>query len=214
MPIEHWLSIQQAIQTCRLCEDQGISHLHVPPAEKCKPQCEPLSPVQLYFVSVAPPWGGAYFWDETNRDAVREGLFRAIEESTGKTIINCRQFRGFRFFLTPSVKCPSENDGKDYHPSRLGIRNCSRFLKDELFAAAPERILALGRIPFQSLCDLFSIKAPKKVADFRNHIWWVRLGSREIPMSGTYFPGNNRHRGFPAIVEDISKILKFRPRSA
>ena len=102
---------------------------------------------------------------------------------------------------------------KDYRPSRLAVRNCSKFLKDELLAAEPERILAMGKVPFQSLCDLFSIEAPKRVADFRKHIWWVRLGSREIPMSGTYFPGNNRHQGFDAIVKDIEKILELTPRS-
>lgn len=209
-----WSSIQQEIQKCRLCENAGIPHLRVPNEEKCQPRYDPLFPIRLYFVAVAPPWGGAYFWNETKRDAVREGLFGALQKSIDRTIGDCLQFRELRFFLTPSVKCPSEKDDNDYHPSRLAIKNCSRFLKDELFAAAPERILALGRIPFQSLCDLFSIKAPKKVADFRKHIWWVRLGSSEIPMSGTYFPGNNRHRGFPAIVEDISKLLKFKPRGA
>lgn len=211
--MEIWPSIQQEIQKCRVCEKEGIPHLCVPNEEKCKPKCDPLCPVQLYFVSVAPPWGGAYFWDETNRDAVREGLFRAIEESTGKTIINCLQFRELRFFLTPAVKCPSEKAGKDFHPSRLAVRNCSHFLKDELVAAAPERILALGRIPFHSLCALFRLDAPKRVEDFRKKTLWVRIGGKEIPLGGTYFPGNNRHRGFPSIVDDIDKILSIKPRN-
>lgn len=214
MTTRNWSSIQESIQKCRVCEENRIPHLRVPFEKKCMPKDAPSFPIQLYFVSVAPPWGGAYFWNETKLDPVREGLFSELKEPLKRTIDNCLQFREFHFFLTPAVKCSSEKEGKDYQPLCLTVRNCSRFLKDDVFAAAPERILALGRIPFQNLCNLFNIKAPKKVPDYRKNTWWVRVGSREIPMSGTYFPGNNRHKGFPAIVEDMDKILKLKPRKA
>jgi uracil-DNA glycosylase family 4 len=161
---------------------------------------------------VAPPWGGAYFREETKRDAVREGLFAALHKAIGVEIETCEQFLNNHFFLTPSVKCPSSRSNRDRQPSRLAVKNCAGFLLEELLAAEPERILALGRVPFKSLCGIFKIDACQKVAEFRKHTWRVELGARRVPLSGTYFPGNNRHKGFSAIVQDIAKILEPFPK--
>ena len=210
----NWQSTQQQIQTCRHCEAEAVRYLRVPCGEKRKPPWEPLRPVRLYFVSVAPPWSGAYFWDETERDAVREGLFTAFQEPLGIAVTSCRQFRDLRLFLTPAVQCPSSKDDKDHQPSGTAVRHCARFLHDELIGAKPERILALGRVPFESVCDMFAIDAPNRTGEFRKRIWWVRMGAREIPLGGTYFPGNNRHRGFSAIAEDIGRLLELTPRDS
>ena len=207
----NWQLTQQEIQTCRRCEAEAVSYLRVPYGEKRNPPWEPLRPVRLYFVSVAPPWGGAYFWDETNRDAVREGLFRALREPLGFAVTSCRQFRDLRLFLTPAVKCPSSKDDKDHQPSRVAVSNCTHFLHEELLAAEPERILALGRVPFESLCRMFGVKASPILARYRKEVAWVRVGAKKVPLAGTYFTGNNRHRGFSAIIEDINRILNLSP---
>ena len=207
-----WLTIQQTIQECRRCENEAVIHLHVPCGEKRKPPHAPVLPVRLYFVPVAPPWGGAYFWDTTSRDAVREGLFAALKLALGMEISNSEEFRMNRFYLSPSVKCPSTNEGKDHWPSRQAIKNCENFLLNELLVAQSERILALGKVPFESLCDLFSLRTSKKVSEFRKEIWRVRLGEREVLLSGTYFPGNNRNNQRPLIEQDIKRILKEFPR--
>jgi len=68
-------------------------------------------------------------------------------------------------------------------------------------------------VPFRSLCDIFGVTAPRPVAKFRGQVWWVRLGKSEVPMAGTYFTGNNRHKGFDKIVEDIERLLKLTPRT-
>ena len=209
-----WDLTQQEIQTCRRCESECIPYLRVPLDEKRKPLWAPLRPVRLYFVSVAPPWGGAYFWDETKRDSVREGLFTALHKPLGVPITSCRQFLDQRLFLTPAVKCPSSRDDKDHKPSRPAVQNCARFLHVELLAAEPERILALGKVPFEALCRLFGIEAPKRVAEFRKDVAWVRVGGKVVPLSGTYFAGNNRHRGFAAIAEDIGRLLELNPRDS
>jgi len=213
-----WQSIQQDIQSCRRCEAEAIPYLHVPCGEKRSPPWEPRRPILLYFVSVAPPWGGVYFWDESMRDAVREGLFTALREPKvkkllGVTVTSCRQFRDLRLFLTPAVKCPSSNGKRDHQPLRAVVRHCTRFLYEELLAAEPERILALGKVPFESVCKMFGINAPKKVELFRQRVVWVQLGSRQVPFSGTYFVGTKRHKGFPCIVEDITQLLELNPRS-
>jgi uracil-DNA glycosylase len=168
-----WESTQREIQVCRHCEERRVPHLRVPAAEKRKPPWEPVPPVRLYFVSVAPPWGGAYFWDETARDAVREGLFRALRKPLATEVTTCRQFRDLHLFLTPAVKCPSakakkdrSGQNKDHAPSTKAVKGCARFLRSELEAANPERVLALGAVPFRSLCEIFGVAAPKQVDKF------------------------------------------------
>jgi uracil-DNA glycosylase len=208
-----WQAIQAGIRTCRHCEEKAVPHLRVPCGDKRSPPWAPLGPVRLYFVSVAPPWGGAYFWDESGRDAVREGLFTALRKPLGVPVRNCRQFRDLRLFLTPAVKCPSSKNGKDHAPSTSAVNNCGHFLRSELLAARAERILALGRTPFASLCDIFKLDAPREVASFRKDVWWVRLGATEVPLTGTYFPGNDRHKGFPMIGDDIGRLLAVNPRT-
>jgi uracil-DNA glycosylase family 4 len=206
-----WHSTQGAIGSCRRCADESVLRLRVPNAEKRKPPFAPMSPVRLYFVSVAPPWGGSCFWDETTRDSVREGLFKAIQNAVGTPISSCLQFRELRFFLTPMVKCPSEKDARDHAPSPVAVRNCVPFLLSELQAARPERILALGKVPFGGLCSLFGLKAPKKLNEFRRETFWVQMGAQQVPLAGTYFPGNNRHNSFALIENDILRILAQDP---
>lgn len=208
-----WLAVQRTIQGCRRCENEAVIHLHVPCGEKREPPCEPVRPVRLYFVSVAPPWGGAYFWDGTERDAVREGLFTALKPAFGMEIRNCEEFLVNHFFLSPAVKCSSMSEGKDHRPSRQAVRNCQNHLLNELLIAQPERILALGKVPFESLCELFNLRASRKVSEFRKETWRVRLGAREVLLSGTYFPGNNRNNQRPHIEQDIKRILKEFPRN-
>ena len=210
-----WATIQQEIQTCRRCEAQQVANLRVPCDEKRSPPWEPLRAVRLYFVSVAPPWGGDYFWRETNGDAVREGLFRALQslpQLPDGHINTCRQFRDARLFLTPAVKCPSSKANKDSKPSTPAVTNCACFLRSELIASEAERILALGQVPFRALCQVFGLDAPTAVADFRKQVAWVNLGQMKVPLMGTYFPGNNRHRGFRSIVEDIGRLLDLAPK--
>lgn len=210
-----WMTTQQEIETCRLCEIEHVANLCVPCSEKHHPPWEPLRPVRLYFVSVAPPWGGDYFWDESKGDDVREGLFKALRslpKPLDGVIDTCRQFRDARLYLTPAVKCPSSADNKDSKPSPPAIANCAHFLRSELTTADAERILALGQVPFRAVCKVFGIRAPNRVAEFRKQVTWVQLGQKKVPLLGTYFPGNNRHRGFPSIAKDIGRLLDLTPQ--
>ena len=215
-----WESTQNEVQACRRCEQQRVRYLRVPAGEKRNPPWEPLSPIRLYFVSVAPPSGGAYFWDETARDAVRDGLFRVLRKTLLTDVTTCRKFRDLHLFLTPAVKCPSAKTNniqggkdRDHPPSSTAVANCGELLRSEIMAANPEGILALGAVPFRSLCDIFGIAAPRQVARFRGRVWWIRLGNRDVPIAGTYFTGNNRHKGFEKIVEDIDRMLTLQPRT-
>jgi hypothetical protein len=95
-------STQKQIQACRHCGGKRIRALRVPLDEKRTLPWEPVRPLRLYSVSVVPPWGGASFWDETARDTVREGLFRALRTPLGTQVTICRQFRNLRLFLMPA----------------------------------------------------------------------------------------------------------------
>ena len=126
--MSNWESAQNEFQACRRCEQEQVRYLRVPAGEKRNPPWEPLLPIRLYFVSVAPPWGGAYFWDETARDAVRDGLFRALRKTLLTEVTTCRQFRDLHLFLTPAVKCPSAKTNniqggkdRDHPPSSTAV---------------------------------------------------------------------------------------------
>ena len=205
-----WERTQQKVQYCRLCEEERVKYLSVPANRKRKPPIPPPLDTRLYFVSVAPPWGGAYFWDESRRDGVREGLFRALRLAGENGIHSCSEFVKRGFYLTPAVKCPSQKDGRDHHPAPAAVANCRPFLLAELEHAMPEVILALGQTPFKALCHLFSINAPHTVRDYHDNHWSARLGGRSVVVAGTYFPGNDRHKGFNSIVKDIRRLLSLR----
>jgi len=210
-----WDTVQAQIQTCRICADRKVPHLRVPDGPKRYPPFEPSNRVKIFFVSVAPPWGGAYFWDESKRDSVRHGLFDRIAQASGEHFDSVRAFRDAGYFLVPSVKCPSEKDDNDHNnPSACARDYCCAFLRYELTIARPERILALGKVPMDVLTRAFDLDdIPPQVDDFRSQTWWVRLGDYEAPLRGTYFPGSKRHQGFDKITEDIGTLLQLHPRS-
>lgn len=190
----NWDAIQKDIDTCRICERQCVSHIRVPQGSKRHPPYTPLQPTKLYFVSVAPPWGGGYFWDETVRDALREGLFRALFCATGQKFTSPQAFRDAGFFLTPAVKCPSEHDGKDHAPATAAIKNCSAHLRKEMEFARAERVLALGRVPFRGVAEALEIRAvPTTLCQARLAPRYALLKNMRIPFAVTYFPGNNHH---------------------
>src|SRR6266849_7499797 len=40
--------------------------------------------------------------------------------------------------------------------------------------------------------------------------WWARVKDQDIPVAGTYFPGNDRHHGLVHIGPDIQNLLSLR----
>jgi hypothetical protein len=67
-------------------------------------------------------------------------------------------------------------------------------------------------LPFQTLSRLFSFDAPDRVEDCHGRIWWAIIGGREVPVSGTYFPGNDRHGGLRHVPADIMSLLEVGPK--
>ena len=215
---ESWGAVQTRIDICRVCETARVPHLRVPPARKRHPKFEPPVPTEILFVSVAPPAGGDYFWDEERKsDALRYGLFKALR-GIGHAITTCEEFWSVHYYLVPGVKCPSEREGgNDHHPSAKARENCSHHLRSEILVVQPERILALGRLAMATVASALGLSAPWTVEAYRTAgpWWWTSPDDGKIiPIAGTYFPGNERHQGFEHIGPDIRELLKLTPRTS
>ena len=119
-----WETAQNQIKECRRCEKDNVQYLVVP-KKKRHPSFPPPQSICLLFISVAPPCGGSYFWDNTRPDGLRKGLFEALNKDevlkkNGQRISDLSEFRDQGFFLIPAVKCPSCENGKDHHPASRG----------------------------------------------------------------------------------------------
>lgn len=209
-----WDRVQSNIEECRICQHQQVRYLMVPDDGKRHPSYPPPQPTKLLFISVAPPRGGSYFWDEAARDNLRDGLFEILEEATGVKFESVHQFWKAGYYLIPGVKCPSQMDGNDQPPARIALRNCASHLKCEIEQCGADRILALGRTPVRSLAAALHLKIPRKVLEYRGQLWWPMIAGRSVPVAGTYFAGNDRHQGFESIVEDIKWILDQQPKGS
>lgn len=207
-----WLESQIKIDTCRRCEEASVPYVQVPPNNKRHPTYFPPVPTRILFVSVAPPWGGDYFWDETKPDRVREGLFEALLRATGKTLDSVMAFHSAGYFLVPGVKCPSRVGNKDHLPHVKAIANCTRHLGSEMQIARPRRILALGMPAMKAVALTCGLKIPSRVEEICRSLWWTKLDEYLVPVLGTYFPGNKRHQGFDRIPESINALLALEPK--
>ena len=207
-----WVESQIKIDGCRRCEEASVPNVQVPSENKRHPAYPPPLPTRIFFVSVAPPWGGAYFWDETKSDRVREGLFRALYSATGEDFLSVDDFYRAGYFLVPGVKCPSQIENKDCLPHAAAISNCTHHLHSEMLIASPKRILALGLSAMKAVSLTCGLKIPAKVDEICQNLWWARFDDFLVPIAGTYFPGNNRHRGFNRIQESIRSLLEHEPR--
>jgi len=148
--IRSWEAVKARINHCRRCETDHVRQLVVPTGHKRHPPYSPPRPTRLLFVSVAPPWGGSYFWDETQADTLRAGLFAALT-TAGYPVATPDEFCEQGFFMVPAVKCPSCHNGKDARPAAGAVTNCAPFLREQCAIIAPERILALGQAAMDSL---------------------------------------------------------------
>ncbi len=208
-----WNTVKRKINDCRDCEQRNVRYLVVPTEPKPQPQFPPPQPTRLLFVSIAPPWGGSYFWDDTRTDNLRNGLFKALDQA-GFSVATLDEFLEHGFFMVPGVKCPScDENGKDRLPSASAIKNCAGFLREQCQIIAPERILALGLEAMKSLSGAFTLERSGRVKEYRTNTRWLSLGNRRVPLSGTYFPGTDRHGGGAAIVADIRRSLRQASRT-
>lgn len=207
-----WVESQIKIDGCRRCEEASVPYVQVPPENKRHPTYPPPLSTRIFFVSVAPPWGGDYFWDETKSDRVREGLFRALYSATGEKFLSVGDFYRAGYFLVPGVKCPSQIGNKDCLPHAAAITNCTHHLQSEMLIARPKRILALGLSAMKAVSQTCGFKIPAKVDEICQNLWWASFDGLLVPIAGTYFPGNNRHRGFERIQESIRSLLEHEPK--
>jgi uracil-DNA glycosylase len=140
-----WVVVQDEIEACRRCEQLRVPYLRVPAGSKRHPPLPPPTPTKLLFVSVAPPWGGDYFWDETRPDSVRSGLFEALAPDR-ECIATCRDFWSAHYYLVAGVKCPSARGSRDQRPAQRARAECASHLRRELEAVRPSEFLRLDKV--------------------------------------------------------------------
>lgn len=206
--MSEWNTAQDLVDRCRLCEAETVPLLCVPAGSKAQPRLLPPVPTTLLMVAIAPPWGGGHFWDEGVPDRLRAGVYRALGEALGITLTTVAQFCADGFYLVPAVRCPSVWGGRDHLPRAGAVRNCSRHLHTSVLAIRPKRVLMLGRVPLRAMSLAFDLDLPSSVRACRGRQWTLALPHGDMTVAATYFPGNNRHRGFDAIVETLRNLMR------
>ena len=149
-----------------------------------------------------------HFWDEGVPDRLRDGVYRALGEALGITLTTVAQFCADGFYLVPAVRCPSVWGGRDHLPRAAAVRNCSRHLHTSVLAIRPKRVLMLGRVPLRAMSLAFDLDLPSSVRACLGRQWTLALPHGDMTVAATYFPGNNRHRGFDAIVETLRNLMR------
>ncbi len=206
-----WRDIQDRIASCRTCEACGVPNLLVPDGAKHHPPLAPPKPTELMLIAIAPPWNGRYFWDEAAADGLRGRVLALLTDATGRPFRSLREFCAAGYYLLPAVKCPSGRDDRDHRPAARALWNCARHLRQELEVARPTRVMAIGLDAMRALAAALELPAPVRVRDYRGRLQRVRIAGQETWLSGTYYAGNNRHRGRDKIVADIRNLLGRHP---
>jgi uracil-DNA glycosylase family 4 len=196
-----WDKILKKIKTCKKC--QGINP-QVRADIKKIPTIAPKN-IELLFISEAPPLGSSYFYWGHSKDVLRKRIF-AILNSIGYKVESLEDFVGAGFYLTPTVKCPSEENGKNASPSNNAIKFCLEHLMDELNHIKPKKICLLGKTALYGFSQLFPQFKGGKLKELAGEVKEVEIGGRKVRAMINYWP-SYRQRNFDKIVEHIRRIV-------
>jgi len=197
-----WEKIQNKIVACKKCKNENPE---VRVDIKKIPGIAPKN-IELLFISEAPPLGDSYFYWEKARDTLRKRIF-AILNSIGYNINSLEDFMAAGFYLTPTVKCPSEEKGKNASPSNNTIKFCLEHLINELDYIKPKKICLLGKTALYGFSQLFPEFKGGKLKELAGKIREVEIGGRKVKVMINYWPGY-RQRNFDEIVEHIRRIAR------
>lgn len=166
------------------------------------------SPVRLLFLGWNPPKPFGGFWSLKYEDNLRSEL-RAILNQLGqinasfpdKTFLDEFLEKGFYFIHT--VKCWTDakfpgfgrgattREGRD-KKKKVGIpliKSCvGTHLEEELNALEPQKVCALGEVPFIGLCELFPKLTKAKATPTQGQVFQAGNGGIPWPLLYTCFP--------------------------
>jgi len=206
-----WRRIQDEIEACLECSRNGFAEVLCQGPKK-HPSVEPTN-VKVLFISEAPPASGAYFYDETRADGLREKLFRSLRE-TGLEVQTLRDFLDYGFFLVPTVKCPSGKPSPDGasvnndNPKPSAIRLCvGLHLRREIAFIRPQRIVLLGGVALRGCSRILLGLETKSVEESRRESpITTHLGALAFEVYPTYWP-TPRHGHIEDMKDDFRHAL-------
>ena len=149
--------------------------------------------------------GNSYFYWENVKDTLRKRIF-AILNSIGNNINGLDEFVAAGFYLTPTVKCPSQAEG-NVGPSNNTIKFCLEHLQGELNCIKPKKICLLGRTALCGFSQLFPEFKGGKLGEVAGKIREVEIGGRKVRVMITYWP-SFRQRKFGEIVKHVWRIAR------
>lgn len=205
-----WNHIQYGIEACLECDRQKFDEVLCKRAKK-----HPVEPsnVKILFISEAPPASGAYFYDETRPDGLRDKLFLRLNE-IGVKVETIQDFLDHGFFLVPTVKCPSgkpKPDGRSMNnknPRSSVIRLCvERHLAREIEFMKPQLIILLGGVTLMGCSRILSGLHRESVELAREKSPIIaQLRKLAFEIYPTYWP-TQRHGHIEDMKADFRKAL-------
>lgn len=197
-----WEDIQEEIDKCRRCYREGQYQIQF--RRKKLPEIKPEN-IRLLFISEAPPYSKSYFYWENSPDKLRKRIFTILNE-IGYDIKTLSDFVSSGFYLTPTVKCASQRNGKNANPRRRVIKLCISYLKKEMEYIKPKAICLLGRTALYGFSLLFSGKFSfRPLRDVAGQVRDIKIKERTVKVMITYWP-SNRQGKFKEIIDHIRII--------
>ena len=185
----------------------------IPPEGCCPPELykypEVQSPVKLLFLGWNPPKPFGGFWSD-DKDNLRREL-HAILNSKELGLINASspnkafldEFLEKGFYFIHTVKCWTDakfpgfgrgattREGRD-KKKKVGIpliKVCvGTHLEEELNVLEPQKVCALGEVPFIGLCELFPKLTKAKATPTQGQVFQAGNGGIPWPLLYTCFP--------------------------
>jgi len=196
----NWNEIQEEIKRCKKCREEGFYEVRCPDGRT--PSFEPRN-VKLLFISEASPLNTRYyFYYENSNDRLRNSLFEILRSMNYK-ISTIKDFIKAGFFLLPTVKCPSDKNGRNTAPRRKVIKLCAEnHLRQEIECIKPEGICLLGRTALYGFLSLYNAQEKGgKLSEVAGKV----LEADGIKFIPSYWP-SKRHRKFHEISKHIKRL--------
>lgn len=206
----NWQELQRDVQRCTKCRVENCKGVRCPDGRI--PTAEPRN-TKLLFISEAPPLNTkSYFYYEDAPDRLRDRLFGILNE-LGYTISSIQDFIDAGFYLLPTVKCPSADNGRNVAPRECVIKRCAAaHLKREIEYIKPASLCLLGRTALLGFLYLHTSfwagpeqsaqGVGKKVSEAAGTLVPVRILGKDLVVIPSYWP-TRRHRRYHEIYHHI-----------
>lgn len=152
-------------------------------------------PIRLLFLGWNPPKPFGGFWSMKYDDSLRKNLHGILKELGQINAVSPNQsfldeFLQNGFYFIHTVKCWTEAEFPKKKDVRIPLINsCVRtHLEEELNALAPQKVCALGEVPFFGLRELFPGLTETKTTPTQGRVFQQEQYENPWPLLYTCFP--------------------------